>query len=92
MVSLAERHSGKLCAAFDRQHPHDFYDVWSLLESRGFTEEIRRALVVYLGCHSRFTEELLSPRWKHISHHVASEFMGMANENITPELLQSAPQ
>lgn len=35
VVSLADLYGGKLCAALDRQHPRDFYDVKMLLETQG---------------------------------------------------------
>ena len=45
-LSLADLYGGKICAALDRQHPRDLYDVRLLLENEGFTPEIRRAFVV----------------------------------------------
>lgn len=35
IVSLPDLYGGKICAALDRQHPRDFYDVKMLLESQG---------------------------------------------------------
>lgn len=90
MVSLADLYAGKLCAAFDRQHPRDFYDVLLLLENEGVTEQIRRAFVVYLVCHSRPMEELLKPRWKDIAVHFESEFLGMSVRQVEPAQLLDA--
>ncbi len=39
-VSLAELYGGKICAAIDRQHPRDIFDVKLLFENEGLTDEI----------------------------------------------------
>jgi hypothetical protein len=35
-------YGGKLCAALDRQHPRDLFDVGLLLRNEGITPAIRR--------------------------------------------------
>jgi len=79
-LSDADIYGGKLCAALDRQHPRDLYDVMVLLENEGITEEIRKAFVVYLASHSRPMNELLAPNWKDISEVFHKEFVGMTTE------------
>src|SRR5690554_1472518 len=37
VVSLGQLYGGKICAALDRQHPRDLFDVNLLLEKEGFT-------------------------------------------------------
>jgi len=61
-LSTADLYGGKLCAALDRQHPRDLFDVKLLLDDTGITPEIRRAFVVYLSGHNRPMNELLDPR------------------------------
>lgn len=61
VVSKAELYGGKLCAALDRQHPRDLFDVKVLFESEGLTDEISRGFIVMLASHSRPMSELLSP-------------------------------
>lgn len=53
MVSKEDLYGGKLCAALDRQHPRDLFDVLQLYEHEGITPGIRRAFVVYLACGKR---------------------------------------
>ncbi|MEX5486892.1 nucleotidyl transferase AbiEii/AbiGii toxin family protein [Proteus mirabilis] len=53
VVDLADLYAGKICAALDRQHPRDLFDVKWLLENEGLTDEIRKALLVYLSSHNR---------------------------------------
>ncbi len=60
-LSLADLYGGKICAALDRQHPRDLFDVKLLFENEGITEETRKAFIVYLISHSRPIAEVLSP-------------------------------
>lgn len=60
-LSFADLYGGKICAALDRQHPRDLFDVKLLLENEGITEETRKAFIVYLISHSRPIAEVLSP-------------------------------
>ena len=41
MVSLEDLYGGRLCAALDRQHPRDLFDVMKLYEHEGITPGIR---------------------------------------------------
>ena len=60
-LSFADLYGGKICAALDRQHPRDLFDVKLLFENEGITEETRKAFIVYLISHSRPIAEVLSP-------------------------------
>ena len=61
-LSVADLYGGKLCAALDRQHPRDLFDVKLLLAHEGITEEIRKAFLVYLMVRTR--DSLPLPSWK----------------------------
>lgn len=61
-LSFADLFGGKICAALDRQHPRDFYDIYFLIQNEGLTENIRKAFIVYLLSHPRPMIELLDPR------------------------------
>ena len=78
----ADLYGGKLCAALDRQHPRDLFDVKLLLEEEGITPQIRRAFVVYLASHNRPIHELLSPNLKDISEAFEAQFAGMTEEPV----------
>ena len=82
VVALADLYAGKICAALDRQHPRDLFDVKWLLENEGLTDEIRKALVVYLSSHNRPVAELLRPQFKDISAIYAGEFANMAETDL----------
>lgn len=90
VVSLADLYAGKLCAAFDRQHPRDFFDVLLLLENEGITEQVRQAFLAYLFSHPRPLEELLAPRWKNIQNQYLGEFSGMTRRSVTVDELKQA--
>lgn len=82
-VSLADTFGGKICAALDRQHPRDLYDIKYLLDNEGITENIRKAFLVYLISHDRPMYESLNPIMKDIKDVYESEFQGMTNEEVS---------
>ena len=86
-------YGGKLCAALDRQHPRDLFDVRLLLQREGVTPAIRRAFVVYLAGHTRPMHELLSPNLIDIEEAFERQFEGMTLEPVTlDELVQARQQ
>jgi predicted nucleotidyltransferase component of viral defense system len=81
-LSLADLYGGKICAALDRQHPRDLFDIKILLDNEGITDEIRKAFVVYLASHDRPIHELLDPKRKDMRRIYEQEFSGMPLEEI----------
>lgn len=61
VVSQGQLFGGKLCAALDRQHPRDLFDVKLLLDQSGLTDEVRQGLLLALASSPRPTHELLVP-------------------------------
>lgn len=92
VVSLPDLYGGKLCAALDRQHPRDFYDVKMLLDTQGIDRAIFNGFITYLLSHKRPLSEVLSPRWKDISEPFHNEFSGMTFEEISLETLREVPE
>lgn len=82
-LSFEDLYAGKLCAALDRQHPRDLFDVRILLANEGITEKLRKAFIGYLISHSRPINELLNPNAIPIEDLFEKEFDGMTNEPIT---------
>jgi len=89
-LSVADLYGGKLCAALDRQHPRDLFDVKVLLENEGITDEIRKAFIVYLASHDRPINELLDPTRKDVRRIYESEFAGMTASEVKYEELAAA--
>ncbi len=88
-LSMADLYGSKLCAALDRQHPRDLFDVKLLLDDTGITPEIRRAFVVYVAGHNRPMSELLVPKLRDIGGLYESQFIGMTRSIVSlDDLLQ----
>ena len=85
LVALEDMYGGKLCAALDRQHPRDLFDVMQLYEHEGITPGIRRAFVVYLACSTRPIHELLYPQLRDIRYDYANNFQGMTVDAVPLE-------
>lgn len=60
VVSQGELFGGKICAALDRQHPRDLFDVHLLLKNEGITAEIKLGFITFMLSHARPMSELLS--------------------------------
>ncbi len=83
LLHFAELYGGKICAALDRQHPRDLFDVKCLLSNEGITEDLKNCFLVYLISHNRPMVELLDPTPKDIQNMYDNEFVGMTNEAVT---------
>ena len=81
-LSVAEVYAGKICAALDRQHPRDLFDIKLLFENEGLSDTIRKAFIVYLISHNRPMLELLNPNRIDIERIFELEFKGMAFEPV----------
>lgn len=82
VLSIPDLYGGKICAALDRQHPRDLFDIKLLFDNEGLTDDIRKAFIVYLISHPRPMAELLDPRFKDIDHIFNNEFYGMTKEPV----------
>jgi predicted nucleotidyltransferase component of viral defense system len=92
-LSVADLYGGKICAALDRYHPRDLFDIKLLLENQGLTETVRKAFIVYLASGSRPIHELLEPRVTETSQQefentFQNEFSGMTTISTTHEELK----
>ena len=77
VVSEAELFGGKICAALDRQHPRDLFDTHLLLETEGFSDEIRRGFIAMLISNPRPINELISPNLLDQRAAFDNQFAGM---------------
>jgi len=89
VLSLPDLYGGKICAALDRQHPRDLFDVEKLFEHEGLTEKIRKAFVVYLVCHRRSMSDVLAPSEKVITDIFNNQFLGMTVEPVSLDALMA---
>ena len=89
-LRTADLYGGKICAALDRQHPRDLFDIKVLMENEGVTKDIRKAFVIYLASHSRPISELLDPARKDIQKIYENDFVGMVVAPVEYEDLLTA--
>ncbi|MCU0596211.1 MAG: nucleotidyl transferase AbiEii/AbiGii toxin family protein [Desulfobacterota bacterium] len=86
-LSTEELYAGKICAALDRQHPRDLFDVHWLLRNEGVSLRTRKAFLVYVISHPRPIIEILNPGFNDIRDVFEKEFKEMATENLSYEEL-----
>lgn len=89
MVPFAQLFGGKICAALDRQHPRDLFDIKYLLETEGFSEELRRGFVYCLLGSERPIFELLSPHRLDQREALTNQFDGMTDISFSYEDYES---
>lgn len=82
IVSFSDLYAGKICAALDRQHPRDLFDVKFLYDNEGISDDLRKTVLVYLISHHRPIAEVLDPPRKDITKIYESEFLQMAEVNV----------
>jgi predicted nucleotidyltransferase component of viral defense system len=90
VASLPDLYAGKICAALDRQHPRDLFDIKFLLENEGLTDNLRKTFLIFLISHQRPMSELLAPNRKDISEIYETEFKQMAEVDVPLEQLEEA--
>ena len=90
IVSEADLYAGKICAALNRQHPRDLFDIKWLLENRGINQQLMDAFIVYLACDQRPIHELLDPNFKDIRITFEREFAQMTKIVVTLNELYTA--
>lgn len=88
LLSFEDLYAGKICAALDRQHPRDLYDVFWLLQHEGISERLKNAFLVYLMGHNRPMAELLAPKAQNIESLYRSELEGMTNHPVGLQQLE----
>lgn len=84
VLAREELYAGKLCAALDRQHPRDLFDVKLMFEkSGGISDEMLSCFVVYALGHNRPLHELLDCVIKDNATVFEKEFKGMTDSDVS---------
>ena len=83
-----ELYAGKLCAALDRQHPRDLYDVNILLEHEGITDALMNVFMVYLISGNRPIAEMLSPHPVSLAVAFNEQLSGMTVDGTNIQMLE----
>jgi len=79
VVSFSELFGGKVCAALDRQHPRDLFDVRLLQDNEGLSNDIMIGFMVALLSHMRPINEVIRPKFIDQRHAFETQFSGMAD-------------
>lgn len=82
-VPINQLYGGKICAALDRQHPRDIFDVKYFLENEKFTDEIKLGFLFCLLCSNRPIVEMLSPFLINQEQAYNNQFAGMTTESFS---------
>ncbi len=83
VIADEELWGGKICAALDRQHPRDLFDLARFLNSNGLTEEIKDGFLEMLLAGNRPIHEILFPHAQLSETIFEQEFAGMSDEAFT---------
>lgn len=86
--SFEDLYAGKLCAALDRQHPRDLFDVKVLYENEGLGQSLHEVFLVYLLCGPRPIAEMLAPNYKILRGVYENQFVGMSLNPVSLEELE----
>jgi predicted nucleotidyltransferase component of viral defense system len=89
-LAPAELYGSKLVAALDRQHPRDLFDVWTMFESGGLSNDMAECFTVYLAGHHRPIHEVLFGNDKDIATEYGSHFAGMPRDTVELDTLLAA--
>ena len=87
VLSFDDLYAGKLCAALDRQHPRDWFDVKVLYEHEGLSKLLHRTFLVYLISGNRPIAEMLRPQLKDLRVVYERQFLGMTLVPVSLEEL-----
>ena len=83
VLSRAELYGGKFCAALDRQHPRDLFDVAQFFKRHEITTEIKNGFLALALCHNRPLHELLNPIMQDHATIFEQQFRGMSDTPFT---------
>jgi len=80
VVPFGQLFGGKICAALDRQHPRDLFDVKYLLDNEGFTEEVKQGFMLGLISSGRPLHEIIRPNFLDQRATMVNHFEGMSTD------------
>lgn len=85
VVSIGQLYGGKICAALDRQHPRDIFDIKYMLQNEGFTSAIKEGFLFRLLSSERSIQDVLFPKLQNQRQAFQNQFSGMSTESFTYE-------
>lgn len=83
VVEMGHLYGGKICAALDRQHPRDLFDIRYMLDTEEFSAVLIKGFIFYLISSNRPIYEMLAPRVLNQKSVFENQFSGMTEEPFT---------
>lgn len=90
VVPIGQLYGGKLCAALDRQHPRDLFDVKYLLENEGLSADVKTGLLLAVLSSDRPIHEVLNPTMLDQRNTFQNHFVGMTVDEFTYDEFEAA--
>lgn len=90
VVAHADLYGSKICAALDRQHPRDLFDMMLFFKNGTITRDVFNAFLFYLLSHNRPIVEVINPTLLDVSEIYEKDFVGMTNVNVPLQNLLDA--
>jgi len=85
VIPFGQLYGGKICAALDRQHPRDLFDVKYLLDNEGYTEKVKEGFYLRLLSGERPINEILFPNLQNQRATMDNQFSGMSEDAFSYE-------
>ncbi len=85
IVPFGQLFGGKICAALDRQHPRDLFDLKYLLTQEGFSDIVKYGFIYCLLGSDRPIHEIIRPHFQDQRLALERQFSGMTAEKFTYE-------
>jgi hypothetical protein len=83
VVEKSHLFGGKMCAALDRQHPRDLFDIQQLFKTQKFDDEMKKGFLFYLVSSGRPVHEMLFPNQIDKKKAFKNQFDGMTKEQFS---------
>lgn len=90
VVAHADLYGSKICAALDRQHPRDLFDMMLFFKNGTITRDVFNGFLFYLLSHNRPIVEVINPTLLDVSEIYEKDFVGMTNYNVPLQNLLDA--
>ncbi len=83
VVNKPHLFGGKICAALDRQHPRDLFDIQQIFNTHQFDSDLKKGFIFYLLSSGRPLVEMLFPNLIDQRQVFENQFSGMTNQLFT---------
>lgn len=83
VVEKSHLYGGKICAALDRQHPRDLFDIQQMFKTMHFDDALKKGFIFYLVSAGRPVSELLFPNFSDQRLAFDNQFAGMTAHAFT---------